>query len=234
MRFRACASRIAPTAWLALALLPVLATAQTIPFGDQENPKRFRDRYRKPEAGQKLNDAVRKLKSDDVQERLEAIQILGDIDDPKAVEYLVAAANDPEMSVRIKSIDTLGHLKAKEATPLLIQQLFMRDTDLGTKQRILATLGKIGDQRATKPIVDFMSRDLDPAVRGNAIFALGDLGDPAALVPLEAIANDGHDPMLKSLAAEAARKIRTRPIPTVVPPALAVDVRGARGAAESQ
>jgi HEAT repeat protein len=206
---------------------PVLAQDAIVPFGQEDGPRaRLRDRYRKPESGQKLSDSVRKLKGDDPEERLEAIRTLGGIDDPKAVESLVGAASDPDMRVRIKAIDTLGQVRAKEATSLLIQQLFMRDTDLGTKQRILASLGRIGDTRATGPIVDFLARNVDPAVRGNAIFALGDIGDPAALPSLEAMAKDGADPTLRGLAAQAARKIRTRPTPAVVPPALAVDRRG--------
>src|SRR4029077_16602643 len=148
----------------------------------------------------------------------------------KATEYLVGAANDPDMRIRIKAIDTLGQMKAKEATPLLIQQLFMRDTDLGTKRRILACLGKIGDTRATGPILDFLARDVDPAARGNAIFALGDIADPSAVAPLQAIANDG-DPVLRGIAADALRKIHDRPAPAVVPPALARDRREAGTAA---
>jgi len=217
--------------WLALATLalpaPALAQDAIVPFGQEDGPRaHLRDRYRKPENGQKLSDSVRKLKGDDPEERLEAIRTLGQIDDPKAIEALVTAASDPDMRVRIKAIDTLGHMQAKDATPLLVQQLFMRDTDLGTKQRILASLGRIGDVRATGPIVDFLARNVDPSVRGNAIFALGDIRDPAALPSLEALARDGEDPMLRSLAAEAARKIRTRPAPAVVLPALAVDQRG--------
>ena len=53
----------------------------------------------------------------------------------------------------------------------------------------------------------------------------GDIGDPAAIPPLQAIANDG-DPVLRGIAAEALRKIRERPAPAVVPPALAGDRRG--------
>ena len=213
---------------LATAVLPALAFAQDniVPFGQEDSPRaHLRDRYRKPENSQKLSDSVRKLKSDDVEERLDAIRTLGQIDDPKATEALVAAASDLDMRVRIKAIDTLGRTKAKDATPLLVQQLFMRDTDLGTKQRILASLGNIGDKRATGPILDFLARNVDPAVRGNAIFALGDIGDPAALPPLEALATDGKDPLLRSLAADAVRKIRARPAPAVVPPALAVERR---------
>jgi len=219
--------------WLALpaAFLAGVARGQ-VPDDQEQGPRnRLRDRYRSPQTTQKLDDNVRKLRSDDPSERLEAIRGLGILNEPKAIEYLVAAANDPDMRIRIKAIDTLGQIKAKDAAPLLIQQLFMRDTDLGTKQRILACLGKIGDTRATRPIVDFLSRDVDPAVRGNAIFALGDLGDPVALPALEAMAKDGADPLLRGLATDAIRKIHDRPVPAVVPPALAVDRRDRPGAA---
>jgi HEAT repeat protein len=210
----------------AAALLPAVAVAQ-VPFEQDAPRSRLRDRYKTPQSTQKLTDLVKKLNGTDRDERLEAIKGLGELNDPKATEYLVGAANDPDMSVRIKAIDTLGQIKAKDATPLLIQQLFMRDTDLGTKRRILACLGKIGDTRATTPIVDFLARDVDPAARGNAIFALGDIADPAAIPPLQAIANDG-DPMLRGLASDALRKIRDRPAPSVVPPALADDRHGAQ------
>jgi HEAT repeat protein len=215
--------------WLAAAALalPTLVAAQ-VPF-DQEAPRaRLRDRYKSPQNAQKLSDNVRKLQSDDPEQRLEAVRGLGEINEPKAIEYLVAAANDPDMRIRVKAIDTLGQIKAKDATPLLIQQLFMRDTDLGTKQRILACLGKIGDTTATGPIMDFLARDVDPGLRGNAIFALGDIGDASAVPALEVIARDG-DPLLRGLAADSIKKIRARPAPAVVPPALAVDRRGPGG-----
>ena len=213
-------------------LLLALSIASARAWGqagiDQDGGSRpsLRDRYRAPQQTQKLDENVRKLHSDDPDTRLEAIRGLGEVNDPKAVEYLVAAASDPDMRIRVKAIDMLGQIRAKDATPLLVQQLFMRDIDLGTKRRILASLGKIGDSRATEPIIDFLARDIDPAVRGNAIFALGDIGDQAALAPLENLARDGHDEVLRGVAQEAIRKIRERPSPPVVPPALAVDRRG--------
>lgn len=211
---------------LALSIASARAWGQTGLDQDGGARPSLRDRYRAPQQTQKLDDNVRKLHSEDPDTRLEAIRGLGEVNDPKAIEYLVAAASDPDMRIRVKAIDTLGQIKAKDATPLLVQQLFMRDIDLGTKQRILASLGKIGDSRATEPILDFLARDIDPAVRGNAIFALGDIGDQAALVPLENFARDGHDEVLRAVAQEAIRKIRDRPSPAVVPPALAIDRRG--------
>ncbi len=210
---------------LVAALVPALAGAQ--PIGS-DGAQRLRDRYRGPQSGQKLDDSLRRLRSDDVEERLSALSALGALNEPKATESLVAAANDPDMRVRIKAINTLGLIRAKEATPLLVQHLFMRDTDLGTKQHILACLGKIGDPRATRPILDFLARDLDPGARGTAIYALGDIGDPAAVPALEGIANDG-DERLRGLARESARRIRERPAPSLVPPALVIDQRRSAG-----
>jgi HEAT repeat protein len=217
----------------AVALAPVLAAAQ-VPT-DSQNPRaRLRDRYKTPQNNQKLDENVRKLKGDDPTERLEAVRGLGEINDPKAIEHLMAAASDPDMRIRVKAIDTLGQIRAKEATSLLIQQLFMRDTDLGTKRHILACLGRIGDERATAPIIDFLSRNVDPAARGNAIFALGDIGDRKALPALETFTRNTPDSNLRGLAQDAIRKIETRPEPPVVPPALAVDRRGPGGAVRPQ
>src|SRR5262249_55438708 len=100
------------------------------PFDQKQPSQRLRDTYQKPQDTQKLSDAVRKLKSDDPDDRIEGVSMLANVNDPKAVEYLVAAASDPDMRIRVKAIDVIGQVKAKEATPLLIQELFMRDTDL--------------------------------------------------------------------------------------------------------
>jgi HEAT repeat protein len=216
-------------ALLAAAAAPAMARAQ-VPFS-QENPSQLRNRYNKPQATQKLDEAVRKVNSDDPDQRLEGVKDLGALEgEARAVEYLMQAVNDPDQRVRVKAIDTLGNIKAKDATPFLVQQLFLRDTDVATRQHILAALGKIGDKRATASLLDIVARQGDPA-RGNAIFALGDIGDPAALAPLRALARSSADEPLRRLAEEAVRKIEQRPAPTVVPPALAVDRRGAGQAA---
>lgn len=213
---------------LATAFVPGLAFAQ-LPLNGETPRGRLRDRYTRPQNAGRFDDSVRKLKGDDPEARLEAVRAFGELNDPKSIDYLIAAASDDDMRIRIKAIDTLGNIHAKDATPLLIQQLFMRDTTPPTQQRILVALGKIGDPRATSPVVDFLSRDVDVALRGNAIFALGDIGDDAAIPPLEALARDSREESLRRLAAEAVRKIRSRPAEPVVLPALAVERRGPGG-----
>src|SRR6266850_2652446 len=103
-------------AWV--AFLPGIGIAQ-VPF-EQDQPRStrgLRDRYKGPQNSQKLSDNIRKLQSEDSDERLQAISGLGEMNDPKATEYLVASANDPDARIRIKAIDTLGRIQAKEATP---------------------------------------------------------------------------------------------------------------------
>jgi HEAT repeat protein len=222
---------LATAAAAALLLAPAVSRAQ--PSDLQEPRQRLRDRYKTPQQNQRLDENVRKWKSEDPDERLEAVTGFGAVQDPKAIEYLLTAANDPDTRIRVKAIDVLGQVQAKEAVPLLVQRLFMRDTDLGTKQRCLAALGKIGDPRATKPILDFLSRDVETPVRGNAIYALGDIGDPAAVPALEQLAQHDADPTLRGLATEAIRRIKEKPAPPVVPPALVDRRRGEGGATQN-
>jgi HEAT repeat protein len=221
---------------LLLLLVPGLAQAQfgSVPPPDQGTRNPLGSRLNAPAARAqskvKLDEALRNFNSDDETSRLEGVQQLGQTDDEaKAVGYLLQAANDSDMAIRLKAVDVLGGMHAKDAVGPLVQQLFMVGTETTTKQHILVALGKIGDARATKPILDFLARDGDRGLRGNAIFALGDIGDKEALDPLQRIAGDGTDPTLRSLAESAVHKIKSRPAPEVVPSALAQERRRAGG-----
>jgi len=216
---------------MALALLPALVAAQ-VPAaqdGRQRLQNRFGGSQDRPQQQQKFDEALRKFNDEELQTRLEGVEALGRTDDaPKALGYLLQAANEPTPSIRLKAIDTLGNIRARGAVAPLVQQLFMRDTDKNTKQHILVALGKIGDPRATRPVLDFLARDNDAGLEGNAIFALGEIGDKTALEPLELIAHTDGDASLQALARTAVRKIHEKPPPDVQPPALAADRR--RGA----
>jgi HEAT repeat protein len=98
-------------------------------------------------------------------------------------------------------------------------------------QHIAVALGRIGDSRATKPLVDFLARDTSGQLRGTAVFALGEIRDEAALEPLGRLAEETNDPSLRSVAQTAMRKIRDRPAPEVVPSALAQERLRERAAA---
>jgi len=179
------------------------------PVRAQISSKQIRDRYdRQTKGGTKLEDFVKKLDNTDPEVRLEGVKSLGDSKENKAIPYLIQAVGDSDMRVKAKAIDVLGALRADDATPVLVQYLFLRTTDPLLMQRILASLGKIGDPRGAQPIVELLQRDLDPDTRGTAIFALGEIGAPEALDSLTQIAKTDGDATLRRLANEAAAKVR--------------------------
>ena len=217
----------------ALALLPVLAHAQPSLVNPGEGRQQLRDRIpgQRPEAKAKLDDALRKFRAEDQPTRLEGVRLLGSVEDnAKAVAYLLEAVNDSDSAIRLTAIDTLGQMRAKDAVGPLVQQLFMRGTDDVTMQHIVVALGRIGDTRATKPLVDFLARDTGRRLRGTAVFSLGEIGDDAALEPLGRLAEETDDASLRSVARTAMRKIRDRPAPEVVPSALAQERLRSRAA----
>lgn len=217
---------------LAALFLPALVAAQApTDLPAQNNRSLFRpDRSQgsKPAVAARLDDAVHKFNSDEPESRLEGVRLFGELpNDAKAVEYLLQASNDADMRVRIKGIDVLGNIKSKEATALLVQQLFLRDTEPTVKQHILAALGKIGDPRSVQPLLDVVGQEGPAPIRGAAIYALGEIGERKALPKLEGLSQASSDDNIRRLASEAVRKINEKPAPPVVPPALVEDRRGA-------
>jgi HEAT repeat protein len=194
----------------------------------QISADQVRQRYDRQTKGGNLDEFARQLNSDDPSERLKGLKSLSESSDPKAIEYLVQALGDSDMRIKAKAIDSCGNLRATDATPVLIQQLFLRGTDPEVKQRILAALGKIGDARAAKPIQEFLSRDLDHATRGTAIFALGEVGDAESLEFLQNLERSEPHSTIKRIAREAQAKIHyqqamrqteaRQPLDTFLPP----------------
>lgn len=189
----------------AAAVLAGAASAWAQAIGSQA-----RERYERRQKGTNIDDFVKKLGSAEPDERLQAVKSLAESNDEKAVDYLIEAVGDGDVRVTAKAITVLGQMRAVEATPVLIQYLFLRTTDPQMKTLILASLGQIGDVRAARPIADFLQRDLDPPTRGTAIFALGEIGAEDAEQPLAAIAGSERDPTLRRLAGEALAKVRRR------------------------
>lgn len=214
---------------LLLAAFAAEAGAQPSPSADPraryQRDQRAQDR---PRTQQQFDESLRKFEADDLPTRLEGIAAMGQIDkkdEPRALAYLLSAANDPNPSIRAKAIDTLGLMRATEATTPLVQRLFMRDTDDFTRRRILAALGRIGDPRAVEPLLDYAGGNATVDSRAGAIYALGEIGDRRALPELQSIAG-GNDPKLNAVAKAAIQRIEAQPEPTETPPALIDPRRG--------
>jgi len=193
---------------VACALGTTLAVALPETAGAQISGSQVRQRYDRQTRGKSIEDFVRRLNGDDPKSRLEAVKSLEDSKDPKAIDYLVQALGDADIRIKVKAIDALGNVRAAEASPVLVQHLFLHSTSPAVERRILASLGKIGDPSATDSIVEFMRRDLDTKTLGTAIFALGEIGSPGAVPALERVSKNGTDATLQRCAREALAKVR--------------------------
>jgi len=167
--------------------------------------------------GPDILEWTRRLRDDRAETRLEAVRSLGDSKDPQAIEYLLTATADADIRVKVKAIEYLGTLRATDATPVLAQQLFLRDVGTGVKQKVLIALGKIGDPRGADPIMDFLKRDLDISTKGTALFALREVGNDRVLAYLDGLSRSDSSPPLRRLATEAAVSIRQRLAPQFAP-----------------
>jgi HEAT repeat protein len=190
-------------------------------------------RYNKAKNGANIQEWVRRLGDDDPANRLEAVKSLGNSNDPKAVDYLVQAVGDPDPRVEAKAVDYLGRNHAADATPFLIQKLFTVGTSQKLRHRILMSLGKIGDPRASEPILQYVMQDNNLDTRAAGIFAIGEIGDQSIREKLKLYAEIEENPALKQLANEALTKIALHPqaqpkkepsaFPTALEAALSVD-----------
>jgi len=199
---------------LIAALLVVAYAPPTL--AQQVNPFRVQQRYKEASQGKSIDDYTKRLNDPDPAVRLEAVKNLGESGQTDAIEYLIQATGDSDDSVMIKAIDYLGKLRATAATQILVQKLFMRDVPVPVQQRILVSLGRMGDVRAAAPIGEYLGRDTDPETKGTAIFALGEIGDQASIPKLQTIQTDATDPHMQRLAGEAVAKINRRLSPSTV------------------
>ena len=194
----------------------LLVVAYVSPAVAQVNPFRVQQRYKEASTGKSIDDFTKRLNDPDPAVRLEAVKSLGDSGQTEAIEYLIQATGDSDQSVMIKAIDYLGKLRATAATQILVQKLFMRDVPLPVQQRILVSLGRLGDVHAAAPIGEYLGRDIDPETKGTAVFALGEIGDQASVPKLQTIQTDAADPHMQNLAGEAVAKINRRLSPSTV------------------
>jgi len=145
------------------------------------------------------------------------VKSLGDSKDPKAIEHILSATADVDIRVKVKAIEYLGNLRATDATPVLVQQLFLREVNPAVKRKVLIALGKIGDPRGAEPIMEFLKRNLDPLTKGTALFALREVGNDSVLAFLDNFSHAESSPPLRQLATEAAEDIRHRLSPEFAP-----------------
>ena len=118
----------------------------------------------------------------------QAVEALGDLGDPAAVEPLAQALRGDEYSgVRWKAAEALAKI-GTPAVDALIEALEDPDDDVRWKAAI--ALGEIGDPRAIAPLIRTLS-DQDRFVQSRAAQALAMIGAPA-VDPLVRVLDEGQ------------------------------------------
>jgi HEAT repeat protein len=210
--------------WIAAFLTgPSLARAQLGINPYHAGPQDSRGPYEKALSGTDVDQYGRRLESTNVKERLIAVEDLGQSDSPRAVTYLLKAMGDADLRVQSRAIDFLGSHRASDATPLLVQKLYLKDIPKGLRQHVLTALGRIGDPSASRAIVDYLAQEGNKDVRGTGIYALGEIGDISVQDDLRKMGDQESDVRLKSLVDEALTKIARPPKQQYIPPSVAVD-----------
>jgi HEAT repeat protein len=154
-----------------------------------------------------IKDAKREIADADPRVRVQGLEKLRYVQSTDANELLFRGLVDSDVRVRIKAIDVLGARGVNDAVPAMAQELFLRETPAVEKLHLVAALGRIGDQRGTMPVIEYLKETDDSDSRGTAVFALGEMADPRANDTLIQIVDNDPNAMVRKLAQEALEKI---------------------------
>ncbi|MEB2286588.1 MAG: HEAT repeat domain-containing protein [Anaerolineae bacterium] len=167
--------------------------------------------------------------------RENAVFVLRNINDSRAVELLITALKDVDEAVRRNAAFALGAIRDVRAIePLItatndadeavrgsadyalsqiedtrtIEQLIatIKNVDEAVRRNAANVMGKLGDVRAVEPLIVALC-DADSWVRSSAAQALGCLGDVRAVEPLIAALDDAES-WVRTSAISALGKLR--------------------------
>lgn len=147
--------------------------------------------------------------------RRSAAEALGQIGDARAVEPLVRAHIDDDVSVAEAAGDALGKIGGPRAVEVLSRTVtyclspaalpsYPASAD-SVRRSAARALGQIGDANAVRPLISALR---DPGVRAAAITALGQIGAQAVDLLIGTLRDDDDaHPHARALVAEALGQI---------------------------
>jgi len=142
--------------------------------------------------------------------RMGVVDALGQIGDrsPLVVNDVKLMLGDRHPGVREEAAQALARLAPPEMADELIDILERRSAE--HLDGIVQALGKIGNEKAVKPLAKLLMTTVDPSSRQAAALALGDLRtkDTEAINALLDAVLDDHDGKLRIYAANSLGRIR--------------------------
>jgi HEAT repeat protein len=165
-----------------------------------------------------LDTLIKALKRKNKYIRVEVAKILGEIKSERAIEPLINALKDRATEVRCaaaRALWKIGTPEALEAARVFgkigdkreIEQLIKALKDKDIRRATIWELEKIGDEKAVKPLIEFLDEDKENLILCDAVRALGEIGDERAVEPLIKKLKKGFDFSFQMEAVEALGKI---------------------------
>jgi len=179
-----------------------------------------------------------RLKSEDVEQRRDALMRLGGLKRPDASRAAAAGLTDIAPIVRATATHAILSLPSAEAATLLIPLL--QDKLEFVRREAADALGKTRSRTASAPLTGVLLGDKEISVRGTAAAALGEIGDESAVEALSQVlagqsqqkkkAKAGPDAFVRRAAARSLGQIKSRAavgvlITTLANDSIDIDVR---------
>ncbi|MEO1350206.1 MAG: HEAT repeat domain-containing protein [Cyanobacteria bacterium J06635_15] len=142
------------------------------------------------------------LESAETQQRMLGARAFCDLQDPRAIPYLIGLLQDPCPLVRVSAAYALGRNPSPDAVLCLIEQLH-RDWNGYARKGIVWALGNCRDRRAIEPLVDTLRTDI-PAVRLWAASGLAQMANVGYEAVVVAIA-----PLIEAMRRDTMAAVRS-------------------------
>lgn len=126
-----------------------------------------------------------RLASSEVEERRDALMLLGNLKRPDASRAAVPGLNDPAPVVRVTAAHAILFLPPQEAVALLSPLL--QDKLEFVRRETAYALGETHSRAAVEPLVNVLLGDKEAGVRGAAAVALGEIRDESAVPALSQV-----------------------------------------------
>ncbi|MBN1270763.1 MAG: HEAT repeat domain-containing protein [Candidatus Aminicenantes bacterium] len=137
--------------------------------------------------------------------KMMAAQALAETADRRAWDVLTGALEDINPETRYAALCALGSRNNQQwVTPII--KMLKKEIALNVLTCGIRILGDLGDKRATKLLIGFLSHE-DATVRWDAASSLGKTGDPLAVKALIVTLKDDNNTVVSN-AADALGKIK--------------------------
>lgn len=112
-----------------------------------------------------------------------AATVLGELEDPDAVEHLTGVLAHSHPRVRREAVMSLARVGGDDGAQLILGML--DDPDDGVRAASAMALGVLGVERSVRTLLERLDEEEHTDVQVELLRALGQLGDPAAVSAIE-------------------------------------------------